>query len=125
MEFIHYNNNDFMFEFISLIIIVVFIIIIGFIIFKAIQNTAEWNKNNNSLPLIVDAKVISKRMDVSQHANMNNRVSATTYYATFEFNEGNRAEFKLSPKKYGLIAEGDEGKLNFQGSRFNSFERYL
>ena len=32
-------------------------------------------------------------------------------------------EFMLEPNEYGLIAEGDAGKLTFQGTRFISFER--
>ena len=32
-------------------------------------------------------------------------------------------EFHISGKEYGILAEGDIGKLTFQGTRYHSFER--
>ena len=32
-------------------------------------------------------------------------------------------ELEMSGEQYGLIAEGDQGQLTFQGTRFISFER--
>jgi hypothetical protein len=32
-------------------------------------------------------------------------------------------EFAVSGNQYGMIAEGDFGRLTFQGTRFLSFER--
>jgi len=47
----------------------------------------------------------------------------TTYYVTFEVESGDRMEFKVSDKEYGMLAEGDKGKLTFQGSRYKEFTR--
>ena len=47
----------------------------------------------------------------------------THYYATFEVESGDRMEFELRGSEYGLLAEGDLGKLTFQGTRYLGFER--
>ena len=38
---------------------------------------------------------------------------------------GERKEFHVSGKEYGLLAEGDSGKLTFQGTRYKGFERTI
>ncbi len=47
----------------------------------------------------------------------------TTYYICFQFETGDRLELRVSGREYGMIAEGDRGKLTFQGSRYLDFER--
>ena len=42
---------------------------------------------------------------------------------TFEFESKDRTEFRVNGKEYGMIAEGDYGKLKFQGTRFLEFNR--
>ena len=49
--------------------------------------------------------------------------SSTTYYATFQVESGDRMELRLSGAEYGMLAEGDRGRLTFQGTRYLSFER--
>ena len=49
--------------------------------------------------------------------------SSTTYYATFQVESGDRMELRLSGAEYGILAEGDRGRLTFQGTRYLSFER--
>ncbi|MNJ74498.1 hypothetical protein D3C77_714380 [compost metagenome] len=36
---------------------------------------------------------------------------------------GDRLEFPVSGTEYGQCAEGDQGKLSFQGKRYLGFER--
>ena len=50
---------------------------------------------------------------------------STSYYATFQVESGDRMELNLSGQEYGLLAEGDRGKLTFQGTRYLGFEREL
>lgn len=40
------------------------------------------------------------------------------YYATFQVESGDRMELSVSGTEYGLLAEGDMGKLTFQGTRY-------
>ena len=49
--------------------------------------------------------------------------TSTSYYATFEVESGDRMELHVPATEYGLLIEGDQGDLTFQGSRFLSFER--
>ena len=49
--------------------------------------------------------------------------SSTTYYVTFQVERGDRMEFHVSGLEYGMLAEGDTGRLIFQGTRYLSFER--
>lgn len=86
-----------------------------FVIFKGI---GQWRKNENSPRLSVPVLVVSKRTSVrGDNAH-------TSYYVTFEFESGDRAEFLIAGKEYALLAEADKGVLTFQGSRFLGFERY-
>ena len=88
----------------------------------------EWNKNNHSPKLSVPAKVVSRRTAVSHHHHhqrngMHHTHTATSYYATFQVESGDRIEFLVSGTEYGMLAEGDSGKLTFQGTRYLNFQR--
>lgn len=92
--------------------------IFGFAIYKGIS-TAAYNKKQ---PIINrEAKVVSKRQHVTGGAG--DTSTSTSYYITFEFTDGSREEFGLSGREYALIAEGDKGTLNSQGSWFKDFKR--
>lgn len=70
--------------------------------------------------------VVSRRADVRVHHHNNTNMhhtTSTTYYATFEVESGDRMELHVPATEYGLLIEGDQGDLTFQGSRFLSFER--
>lgn len=60
------------------------------------------------------------------HHNHNDHLkshSSTTYYVTFEVESGDRLEFAISGSEYGQLVEGDQGKLSFQGTRYQGFAR--
>ena len=104
---------------------VFFLTIFGFIVFTMIKGVKEWS-NNNKQPIIpTEATIISKRPSVSSNNHDGHMSSSTTYYVSFEFTNGERTEFNVSGRDYGLMAEGDRGTLSFQGSRFISFERNI
>ena len=104
-----------------------FIIVFGIILFAVLKNIQEWSNNNKQPVLSVGAIVVSKRNDVSRtlhsHDNHAHSTSTTRYYVTFEVESGDRMEFHVSGKEFGLLAERDKGKLSFQGTRYLSFER--
>lgn len=50
-------------------------------------------------------------------------MSSTRYYVTFQVDSGDRMELPMTGSEYGMLAEGDVGKLTFQGTRYLSFER--
>ena len=100
------------------IFFVLFFCAFFFILFK---NLARWHKNNTSPRLTVPAKVVSKRVSHSHDASSN--MSYSRYFVTFEVESGDRMELKMHGSEYGLLVEGDFGRLTFQGTRYLSFER--
>ncbi len=105
----------------------IFAIVLVIFISVGVRGLKEWNTNNQSPKLRVDAIVTSKRSDVRQgtshHHEHSSYHASTFYYATFQFEGGDRLEFSITSSQYGLLAERDVGTLTFQGTRFLSFER--
>ena len=105
---------------------IVFVLVIGIFIVTIIRNIGEWNKNNHSPRLTVDAKVVTKRSQTNHHHNGadHTTTTSTSYYVTFEVESGDRIEFHVSGQEYGMLAEGDQGNLTFQGTRYLKFQRF-
>lgn len=100
-------------------IVPIFIGIVAFIIIVQVLREGVSYANSKAQPIVpVDAKVIEKRTYVSggEHTH-------TTYYATFELENGSRMEFKIPRDEVGLLIEGDQGVLEFQGDLYCSFKR--
>ena len=105
---------------------IVFVLVISVFVVTFVRGIGQWNKNNNSPRLTVPATVVSKRANVSHrhHAGEHHHShTSTSYYVTFEVESGDRMELHLSGTEYGLLVEGDKGKLSFQGTRYLGFER--
>lgn len=104
-----------------------FILVFGVFIHSILSGIFEWTKNNNSPRIIVPVSVVSKRTNVSRShhggTGHHHHHTSTTYFVTFQLESGDRIELKMSGDEYGLIAEGDNGRLTFQGTRFLDFER--
>lgn len=112
----------------EIIFFLVFFLILGMFIFTFIKGIGEWNKNNHSPRLTVDATVVTKRNQVTHHHHNNanggmHSSSSTTYYVTFQVESGDRMELCVSGSEFGMLVEGDYGKLTFQGTRYISFVR--
>ena len=103
----------------------IFLVVIGMFIFIAAKGISQWNKNNHSPRLTVPATVVAKRTNVSRHHhnNMHHTTHSTTYYVTFQVQSGDRMELHVTGQEYGLLVEGDQGSLTFQGTRYLGFER--
>ena len=107
---------------------IVFGLAISTVLISLIKGVKEWNKNNHSPRLTVPATVVTKRTDVTHRrrggtTGPHHYHTSTTYYVTFEVESGDRMELHLQGFEYGLLVEGDKGKLSFQGTRFLGFER--
>ena len=116
------------FSIMRIMVPVIFVLVFGIIIVAMVRGICEWNKNNHSPKLSVPAKVVSRRTAVSHHHHhqgngMHHTHTATSYYATFQVESGDRMEFEISDMEYGMLAEGDSGKLTFQGTRYLNFQR--
>lgn len=112
----------------EIIFFIMFFLIFGMFIVTVIRGIMQWNKNNHSPKLTVDATVVTKRTNVSRHhhhdANGAGHTStSTTYYVTFQVESGDRMELHVNGNEYGMLVEGDYGKLSFQGTRYLGFER--
>lgn len=95
-------------------------------IFTFIRSIGQWNRNNHSPRLTVDATVVAKRTQVTHHHHTGGAMHtthSTSYYATFQVESGDRMELHVSGSEYGMLAEGDVGKLTFQGTRYLEFIR--
>ena len=114
---------------------VMFVAVAFIIIATIVRGIGTWNKNNQSPRLTVHAVIVSKRMNVSHHTHANagdvsgahgyHSTSSTSYYVTFQVASGDRMELSVSGPEYGMLAEGDEGELSFQGTRYLGFERRI
>ena len=73
----------------ELIFPLMFLLVFGMVIFVMISNLRQWNKNNHSPRLTVDATVVTKRTSVSHHhhdgaGGVGHTTHSTSYYATFQ-----------------------------------------
>ena len=77
--------------------------------------------------------MVAKRTEVSHSHTANagdmtgahgySTSTSTSHYVTFQVESGDRMEFVVSGSDYGMLTEGDIGKLSFQGTRYLGFER--
>ena len=117
-----------MFTLVPIFIVIVFVaVIVGLVV-----NGARYVKNATSEKESVYARVVSKRMDVRNHANHHDNgngamhagySSRTYYYITLEFENGDRREYLDVKNLYGLVVEGDVGYAAVQGDWIVRFER--
>ena len=103
------------------------IVIVAFIVLF-VKGISTWHRNNNSPRLTVGAMVVAKRQNTDVHHHHNDAgamhtSTSTAYYATFQFDSGDRLELHVPGREYGMMAEGDVGELTFQGTRYLGFQR--
>jgi hypothetical protein len=112
--------GDFMFQFAPIFIGAIFVIVISTILFTIIKGITQWNKNNHSQKLNVNARVVTKRTEVRGGGE---RRAFSEYFVTFEVESGDRLELEVKDYDFGMLVEGDIGELTFQGTRFLGFTR--
>ncbi len=87
----------------------------------AISHQMRINARNRASALLNrEAVIVAKRQDVSGGKETS---TSTSYYLTFEFTDGSREEFGVTGEEYGLLAEGDRGMLQSQGTWYKGFNR--
>lgn len=124
------TGSDIMFNIAPIFITICFVIVFGLIIISSIKGISQWSHNSKQPILDVNCKIISKRMDLTRHTSHQDAnghyvggATSTYYYITFEFESKDRMEFEVSSTQYGVLAQGDFGKLKFQGTLFLDFTR--
>lgn len=113
---------------IFLVVLVMFVLIIA-------KSVSTWNNNNHLPRVTAEADIVSKRTQVTHHQHANagdptgahgfHTTTSTAYYICFQFDTGDRLELQVDGKDYETLAEGDHGKLTFQGTRYLGFERQI
>ncbi|MNR27668.1 hypothetical protein D3C85_1449490 [compost metagenome] len=104
-----------------ILFIIIFVIVIGIFLFILIQSLAVWTSNNNAPIEDRSCKVVAKRIQFS--GSSGDLSSNASYYVTFEFDDLSRLELWIGRQQFGYMSEGDTGRLTFQGTRFQEFER--
>ena len=94
------------------------IFVVGIFIFVIAKAVSTNKKNNASQRRNVNATVVRKRGDTRESDH-----TSTTYYVTFQVENGDRLELSVPSTEYGMLVEGDSGNLTFQGTRYLSFIR--
>jgi uncharacterized protein DUF2500 len=95
-----------------------------FVLLQIGKQVLEWADNNSKPILAVPARVVTKRTETSGSIATNAGGSVSTcFYVTFELDDGERSEFSVDGRDYGMLVEGDEGTLTHQGTRYHGFER--
>jgi hypothetical protein len=108
---------------ISIFLSIIFMIVIG-VFAMAIVSFVQ----NAKQPTIArEARVLSKRQQIQSSSNRADDFgrfnTSTFYYITFEFSSGDREEFLVNGRDWGLLVEGDRGVLQSQGTWFKGFNR--
>ena len=111
------NPFGLVFQIFPILFLGVFGLVIGIIVSTLVKSGKQNRKNNQSPRITCDATVVTKRTHVwGDHSH-------TDYYATFQFESGDRLELEIPHNQFGYLVEGDKGQLTFQGTRFLEFER--
>lgn len=113
--------DNFMFSAVPFFVFIVFAIVIMTFVTSLVKGVGQYARNNRMQEESIPARLVGKRTHTwGGHGNMS---AHTSYYATFETEDGKRLEFSASSKFFGTHVEGDTGILTHQGTRFIKFER--
>lgn len=114
------------------VVIGVFVLVVGFLLFVGGFALTRWIRNNRSPVLSVPAKVVTLRQElsVSRVGNAGDptgahgfaRMQTPCFFVKFRTEDGAEPEFRVPYEVYAALSEEDEGTLRCQGTRFLSFE---
>lgn len=105
-----------------ILFLIVFLCVMGVFAGTFVSAFKQRRKDDRSPRLTVEATIVAKRQDFRKHSG-DSMLHYTDYYVTFQVESGDRMELEVEGRDYGMLVEGDKGKLTFQGSRFLSFVR--
>ncbi|AIQ47521.1 hypothetical protein R70723_17730 [Paenibacillus sp. FSL R7-0273] len=121
------SDPSWMFDLTGTVIPIFLVVMIGIVAVSAGRGLFQWSRNNSSPLLTIPARIVSKRSEVRQQQLQDDSQSSrtsTTYYLTYELQDGVRLEFKVDGSEFGMSAEGDRGMLTYQGTRYHGFQRH-
>lgn len=105
------------------LILAVGALVIGGIVYAVVKNLSRKTISSQSAPeLTTAAAVVTKR---EQHGSSIYHPASSQYFVTFQFPSKDRMEFQVSSENFGMLVEGDVGRLTFRGTQYIRFEREL
>jgi hypothetical protein len=116
-----FGGAGILFLLVPLFIGLVFLVVLGAFVYAFVRGMTQWSRNNASPLQTVPAVLVTKRGQVS--GGSGDSSASTSYFATFEIRGGERLEFRVSGKEYGMLVENDRGQLTWQGTRYKGFAR--
>lgn len=99
-----------------------FAFVFGMVIFVFAKSIIQWNKNNNSPRLSVDAAIVDKQRKTHHHNHNGHHHVSHSYYVTFRVQSGDTMALRVPRDDFYMLMEGDKGVLSFQGTRYLGFE---
>jgi len=105
----------------------VFAAILGTAAYQLIKKTRQ-SSRDDSLPVLTALATVSgtRTNTITQPADINPKYKvepSTKFFATFRLQAGQSLEFELSNVQFAPLAEGQQGTLTFQGTRYLGFEK--
>lgn len=105
-----------------ILILAIGALVIGGIIYTIVKNISRKPVSQAVPELTTAAAVVAKR---EQHGRSIHHPVSSQYFVTFQFPSKDRMEFQVSSQDYGILVEGDVGRLTFRGDQFLCFKREL
>jgi hypothetical protein len=98
-------------------------ILVGIPIALAVITVARrWRRDSAAPHVRSEARIVEKR---SQLTGGPNAPTEQRDYVTFEFPSGERIELAVPGREAGLLVVGDQGTVEWQGSRYLGFARVI
>lgn len=110
---------NFLFEGAPVIFGIFFCLVLGFMIFIWVKLIKTQIEEKKAPEIQSEGLIASKRIGVGK----NGETAYTSYFATVEYPDGSRKEFKVKDSVFGMIAEGDRGVATTKGSWLIAFCR--
>ena len=87
------------------IFVLIFAAVLGIFLVRGIRGLIQWHKNNQSPKMTKQATVAAKRTVVNRIRSGNIKADTliTTYYVTFQVEQGERIEFLVRGEEYGRL----------------------
>mgnify|MGYP001336689476 CR=1 FL=1 len=138
-----FENFDTMFNAVSGMVMVVFVLVIGLFVANAVRAARQGIRNSAAPEVTALARIVDKRIQLSGGGTthsaptmsgdgtfMGSGMSTSSpvheeHYVTFEQSGGERFELKVPASEYGLLVVGDQGSVTMKGTRFLGFQREL
>lgn len=106
---------------IGLMVLAVLVLVAIPVVLAIIRVARRRSRDRSSPQLQAEAKVVDKRSQITRSgADADQR-----YFVTFQFATGSRLELEVSPSESGMLVVGDEGRLDWRGTRYLGFAREI